>query len=105
MLSSADRDRLRALYPDLSNSVERCVTCRGAGTFRWRGPDGEPADYECNCPEQFMLHRWLLRSGIEKHYQRLRWDDALGVEDAVLKVVDDYIAHVEQYLAAGLGLV
>jgi DNA replication protein DnaC len=105
VLPEFDTERLRALYPDLPRSPADCPTCRGTKAFRWRGADGAPADYECPCHDQFLLHRWLLRAGVEKHYQRLSWDDALGVPDSALEVVQDYVTNVEHYQRVGLGLV
>lgn len=105
ILPTADSERLRLLYPDLPRTPDDCVTCKGQRKFRWRDETGEVAEFECDCDGQFMLHRWLLNSGIEKHYQRLTWGDADGVADDVLGVVQDYIANVDRYVAAGLGLV
>lgn len=104
VLPTAATERLRALYPDLPKTPAECPTCRGTGAFRWYA-DGQPADWACDCPGQFMLHRWLLNAGVEKHYQRLLWEDATGVPDAGMEVIADYIEHVEEYVAAGLGLV
>jgi DNA replication protein DnaC len=105
VLDTAETVRLRAMYSDLPKGVTDCVTCKGALKFRWLGPDGQPADYACRCEDQFLLHRYLLNAGIEKHYQRLAWDDATGVAADVLDVVNDYVEHVDAYMQNGLGLV
>jgi DNA replication protein DnaC len=105
VLDDAETRWLRDLYPDLPMSLGNCVTCKGATRFRWLDDAGQPADYECNCADQFLAHRFLLNAGIELHYQRLRWDDADGIPPDALSVIEDYIAHVEQYVATGLGLV
>lgn len=107
ILRTDETTRLRARYPDLPRTPRDCKTCRGTGTFRWYadGSRTEIADYECDCDEQFLLHRWLLNSGVELHYQRLAWTDAATVETAALDVAGDYINNVDHYIAAGLGLV
>lgn len=103
VLRTDESDRLKALYTDLPATPANCVTCKGRGSFRWNF-EGEPADWKCPCDDQFLLHRYLLNAGIEKHYQRLFWDDATGVREDVLDVVQDYIDNVEAYVASGLGL-
>jgi DNA replication protein DnaC len=104
ILTSSETERLRAMYADLPSGPANCITCRGRGAFRWIDPDGQPVDWTCDCEGQFLLHRWLLNAGIEKHYQRLTWMDATGVRPDVLDVVQDYINHVEAYTQKGLGL-
>lgn len=104
VLETEDTERLRALYADLPSSPAYCVTCRGKGSFRWLDATGEPADWTCPCDDQFLLNRHLLNAGIGKHYQRLFWADATGVRGDVLDVIQDYIEHVENYVANGLGL-
>lgn len=105
ILSTTDTERLRELHPSLPSSPRACVTCKGTGQFRWLDDDGQPADWKCDCDEQFILHRYLLASGIELHYQRLRWADAEGVPPDALGVIEDYIEHCDAYVQAGLGLV
>lgn len=106
VLPSTNTERLRELYPDLPKGPENCITCRGAGSFRWRDPEtDEPADWKCSCDDQFLLHRHLLNSGVDKHYQRLFWADGTGVAPEVMDVIDDYIANHEAYVDSGIGLV
>lgn len=105
ILPTVDSERLRDLHPGLPVSPRDCVTCKGTGQFRWYDEAGEPTDWKCNCEEQFILHRYLLASGVALHYQRLRWDDAEGVPNDVLDVIQDYIDNCDAYVQAGLGLV
>lgn len=82
-----------------------CITCRGKGSFRWLDEANEPADWECSCEDQLKLYRWLQHSGIGLMYQRLRWRDGHGIDQAVLELVSDYVSNCEAYVSAGLGLV
>lgn len=103
-LRDVDLRRLEEKYPDMSMSTANCVTCGGAGTFRWLF-EGEPAEYQCNCEEQLYLHQWLLNSGIDKNYQRLGWDDAEAVEPSALETVLDYVEKIGPRASRGIGLV
>ena len=106
ILTSDETERLRNLNFDLPTSVTNCVTCRGRKVFRWWDFKGDnPVDYECDCESQFILSRFLLNAGIEKHYQRLSWADATGVAKEAFPVIDDYIKNCDRYVSAGLGLV
>lgn len=105
-LSTVESERLHTLYPDLSNSLAQCKTCRGRKQFLWYDQDGEtPVSWECNCEEQFILHRFLLNAGVDWSYQKLSWTDATAVDPAAMELVLDYGHHAEQYVHGGLGLV
>jgi DNA replication protein DnaC len=97
--------RLKEIYPDSARALAKCVTCRNEGVFRWRGPDGEPVDYACDCKGQLELHLWLLDAGLDLRYQRLSWDDVTGVDRDVTKAVHDYMINAEAYAGSGIGLV
>lgn len=110
-LLTPDSERLGQLYPDLPQTPAKCKTCRGKGTFRWLGPDGEPTEYFCGsdpadptCVEQFLLHRSLLHAGIGLAYQRLAWTDATGVGNAALTEVFDYLDDSDHLINSGIGL-
>lgn len=99
--------RLAAEHADLPKKIEQCVTCLGKKTFRWLSPDDptEIVTWDCNCPAQWTLHRYLLHSGLGLHYQRIGWDDVQAVEKATLDVVLDYGTNAEQYASVGQGLI
>jgi DNA replication protein DnaC len=105
LLSDAESERLRRLHPDLPPSPEQCVTCRGKQQFLWWNEDrSEPVEWKCNCPDQWVLHRFLLNSGIGIWYQRLSWGD-VHTEPGVMEAVQSYQEHLEGYIAAGIGLI
>lgn len=103
-LHDEDFFRLEATHPRLPHSHVDCITCHGIGTFLWYSGD-EPELWECDCREQYKLHLFLLNSGIPLIYQRLRWEDARGVEPAALKVATDYYSHLARRIRSGIGLV
>lgn len=112
-LRDEELTRLKGLYPDLPHSLKGCKTCRGTGTFQWKDPSYETGpglppwraiEWECNCVEQFVLHRYLLNAGVELSYQRLSWVDAAGAEQGAQDVVLEYVDHADQYAGMGLGL-
>lgn len=106
-LLNADLDRLESLYGPkvLPRGPRGCPTCKGTGHFRWKTIGGEPAEWQCNCSEQYQLHLFLLNAGIDLRYQRLSWADIEGVEPEALAMVVDYIDHDRAYVNQGLGLV
>lgn len=102
-LTDVERAMLIAQVPSLQSSLKDCRTCSGRRRFRWYDGD-EVVDWECNCRDQFVMHRYFLHIGIEYVYQRLGWEDARHVEVAAQEVVLDYAEHAEGYVNAGLGL-
>lgn len=95
--------RLRKQDPSGWHDPHRtCKTCRKKGTFL--GPDGE--QWECNCIEQWALHRFLLNAGVGTSYQRVSWDDVTDqVPQAVQQAVLEYALEAERYVSAGIGLI
>src|SRR5690349_4060130 len=100
-LTMDERAYLMAEHPDLPPSAEQCPTCRGKGRFRWRDPDGEPADFECDCVGQWQLHRYLLHCGLGLSHQRMTWRDVDTIPDPVLAAVFEYHQNAEAYVSAG----
>lgn len=106
-LRNEEFERLHARHPNLPSKPggSRCITCRGAGQYRWHGPDGQPADWECDCTGQWSLHHFLLNANIGLTYQRLSWGDMTATEPEAVAKVEAYIANAEAYTAAGVGLI
>lgn len=103
-LTDEERMMLVSQHPDLQTTLDGCKTCKGKKSFCWKDDDGNPAEYECNCRDQFVLHRHLLYSGITYSYQRLGWIDARYVESKAKAKVMAYADEIETYRAAGIGL-
>lgn len=105
-LQTPETNRLELLYPDLPKSPRNCKTCRGAKTFRWYSLDEPPevVTYDCNCTQQFVLHRWLLNSGVDLAYQRMSWRDATGVPKSVRVKILEYIGEADRMVPNGIGL-
>lgn len=107
-LTTEQGRRLAATFPGLP-TVSNCVTCRGAGTFRWYAPGSRDTatigTYRCSCKDQFILHRRFLNSGIHENYQRLGWDDFLYLPDDALAAVVEYVENAAALVAAGFGMV
>lgn len=109
-LTNEESSRLKAADPTLTAapSQKHCVTCRGAGEFKWwsRGDGPKTVEaYECPCRDQWLLHRFLLNSGLGLLYQRLGWDDATATQPNAIERVRDYIEHAEAYVANGVGMI
>lgn len=107
-IRSLTNDEARALdqrLPAARVSVANCVTCHGQKVFRWRDADGQPAEYDCPCIDQYLLHRWLSFKGILKNYQRLGWGDLSGIPDETLLPPLDYVDKRQAYMDAGIGIV
>lgn len=100
--------RLEAEYDPkvMPRTPDKCLTCGGKKTFRWKHPDtGEVVDWECNCVEQYQLRLYLLNAGIEKQYQNLSLMDAHALEAGALALLGDYFEYADAYVNQGLGLV
>jgi DNA replication protein DnaC len=96
---------LRSRYPDLSPSPEQCPTCRGGGTFRWYAAGRrDPVAYRCPCPDQWLAEQVLLYAGIGRAYHRLDWEDYFDLPPAVGAELADYVARIDDYVQAGMGL-
>jgi DNA replication protein DnaC len=113
LLEDPDSQRLRAQYPDLwSDPQTSCLTClfhknaEGSKTFRWWGPGWvQVVDWQCNCTAQWIIHRYLLHNGVGKAYQRLGWQDAVGVPETTLQQVMTYVDHADVYVERGVNLI
>lgn len=104
-LRTPDTERLEEKYRTLS-TPEHCITCKGRKSFRWKNPeeDGTYCDWECNCRDQYVLHRALLNAGIGLAYQWLSWSDA-SVRTEVQEFFQDYLLKIDDYVSRGLGLI
>lgn len=103
ILSDAESDRLKRLNPGLwADPESKCITCFRKGSFKSRS--GEQV--ECNCVDQWVLHRFLLNAGIGLHYQRLDWDDLDSqVSEGIQVAVMEYAQSAQQFINAGLGMI
>lgn len=104
-LTDAEAERLRKFHPRLPRTLDQCITCGGKKTFRWRDENGDPAEFECPCRDQWILHRYFLHSGLGKMYQRMSWTDARAVDSATLTQVFDYIDHADAFMRSGRGMI
>lgn len=109
-LSTVDAARLNASGQGVwTDPSKRCLTCHKALVFRWYAPrsreESSAVEYECECVDQWMLHRWLLNAGIGTGYQRLSWDDAVAVPAHIQERAMAYVVDHEVHVDAGLGLV
>lgn len=109
-LSNEDFARLRAARPRLwTDPAKDCLTCRKAEdrTYRWY-TDGDrtgTATYECDCRAQWLLHLWMLNSGIGLNYQRLSWDDISSIPANIVEQVQDYALRAAENVASGRNLI
>lgn len=104
-LTDEQAARLRKFHPRLPRSLDECITCGGAKVFRWKDEAGNPADYRCNCRDQWIMHRYFLHSGLGKMYQRLSWTDAVAVDKRTMSEVFDYLDHADAFMRSGRGLI
>lgn len=106
-LSNEASARLKAHYPNLASSPEKCLTCQGTKTYRWYAPGSrtEIVDYECDCVDQWVLHRVFLSSNIGLAYQHLGWEDMGATEQGALDIASDYLDNVAWYVNRGFGLI
>lgn len=106
-LTDEESDRLRRQNPALPGSPSDCPTCNGKGTFDWYADADrdEVVEWKCNCPDQWLMHRYFLYHGVELAYQRLAWPDALHADPGALEAAMDYLDHAEEYLRAGIGFI
>jgi DNA replication protein DnaC len=104
-LTTAESDRLKKTYSSLHN-IEGCVTCKGDKKFLWYQDESrsQVAEWECDCVNQWILHRFYLNSGIGLTYQRYSWEDARYVSQQNLEEVIDYLDTSEQFVDMGYGL-
>lgn len=104
--SSEEFVRLALIDPDLARGPkESCKTCLKKGTFRTRIHDGSVITCECNCREQWILAQNLLSAGIGDAYQRFSWHNVRGVSETVTEVIKSYLANLEAFVSAGVGMI
>jgi DNA replication protein DnaC len=106
-LTDPEVARLRERYEGLwSDPHKTCLTCMkektGNTTFRAR-ENGKIVTFDCDCLEQWELHRWLLHSGIETRYQQYSWQDITGIKPAIQMAVMTYMEDMAA-IRQGLGL-
>lgn len=104
LLTEAEADRLDRQMPGVP-SPDNCITCGGKRQFRWWNDDrSEIIDWDCECEEQWILHRYLLHCGIGTSYQRLGWADLTDIEPGALALAREYLSN-PGYVQQGMGLV
>jgi DNA replication protein DnaC len=106
-LTDPEVARIRERYERLwSNPRKTCLTCTkektGSTTFRARDK-GEIVTFDCDCIEQWQLHRWLLHSGIDTRYQRYSWQDITEIGASIQMAVMDYMQN-DALIQQGIGL-
>jgi hypothetical protein len=103
-----ESERLESLYPGLPTSLSQCPTCAGLKWFRWYDDYGSAeqkiVDYDCSCPDQFILFKYFLNAGIGKQGQRLALGDAVGVDPSALMMIDEYLQQSTYLVNRGMGL-
>ena len=105
-LANDESARLKARYPNLSQSPDDCVTCRGKKRYLWYAPGTtEVAEYECDCVDQWVLNRVLLAANIGVTYQRLSWTDLTHTDPGAVTRAMEYLRDIEKYEQAGVGLI
>ncbi len=104
-LTPEKNERLNARF-NLRWSVDNCITCGGKGTFQWyaTGSRTEVVTYDCNCVDQYKLHRYFLYHGVPVENQRMSWEDAQGLDIEFIEFLDDYFTRREDYMHTGTGL-
>ena len=85
-----------------------CLICKGTKSFKWyssRPNESETVvDWECNCVDQWIMHRYFLVHGIPLLYQQLGLRDTKSVNrDALLSVLT-YLENAVDHLDSGTGL-
>ena len=109
MLTTAESDRLNARYPRkpkiLPPSPDECLVCQGTKQFQWYSQTNpnEVVTYDCNCIDQWIMHRYFMYRGLNRRYQTLGWRDFVG-DPAARQVVQEYIASMDSLFNAGIGL-
>lgn len=95
-----------------TNAKEKCLTCGKANdcTYKWYALDSryerDIVDYQCDCVGQYRLYRWMSWAGIGLNYQRVDWNDAIGMKDSpALYAVIDYALHAAYHVNAGNNLI
>jgi DNA replication protein DnaC len=100
-LTNADAVRADQLSGQRT-SPQNCITCRGSKTFKWY-VDKTVEEFHCNCEDQWILHRWLLASGLLTKYQRYFFGDI--ATDEGREAINNYLQNFESYIRCGIGMV
>lgn len=103
-LTDPEAERLDEAMPGIP-SVKHCITCGGSKVFLWKDPQGRPAEYDCPCIDQRIMHRYFLHCGLDVLYHRLGWDDADQVDKAVMDRALAYTEHIDAHIRTGQGLI
>lgn len=105
-LTNDESERLTRTHNE-RYTPQRCITCRGKGTFRWWSDDThtEVVEYKCNCPDQYLMHRYFLWSGVGVRYQRLGWGDLREETAEIQAIVRDYLDDAEENVDRGAGFI
>jgi DNA replication protein DnaC len=111
-LTTAETERLEALYPDLPAGPEHCITCGGKGEFQWYVPGGQlvhgenpVGTYECSCTDQWVAHRYFLHCGIKINYQRLGWPNLKNKDNDAVQAATRYMLKASDMVSTGFGLI
>lgn len=95
-----------------TNAKEKCLTCGKANdrTYKWYAPgardERNTVRYQCRCADQYRLYRWMSWAGIGLNYQRVDWNDAIGLENSpAMEAVVDYAYHAAYHVNAGNNLI
>ncbi len=109
VLKTVESTRLKENNPDISKlppSPKNCITCKGTVRFRWWNQEfTEIVEYECNCEQQWLLHRYLLYNGIGLNFQRIGWKQC-NVDEESHRMVRTYLDgnHLDYNLEVGTGM-
>ncbi len=104
-LNADESQRLNGAGAGRMYTPDDCLTCGGAKSFRWWNPERtEVVDWDCSCNDQWVLHRFLLASGVPLNYQRLAWADLTHKGDSIT-MIRWWIDNAQETLNRGLGLV
>lgn len=113
VLQTVESDRLKLNFPDrkkLPPSWKECITCKGERQFKWYNPNAYgDADrfgmYECNCIQQWVMHRYFLYNGVGLNLQRIGWMHCVADQSA-RKLVQDYLqdGNLDWNMERGTGL-
>lgn len=95
-----------------TNAKEKCLTCGKAdnSTYKWYESGSRDEQcivrYQCNCSAQYRLYRWMSWAGIGLNYQRVDWNDAIGMDDSrAMKIVVDYAFGAARHVNEGNNLI
>lgn len=95
-----------------TNAKQQCLTCGKANgsTYMWYETGSRDEQhivrYRCDCTAQYRLYRWMSWAGIGLNYQRVDWNDAIGMGDSkAMQIVLDYAMDVDSNVNEGNNLI